>query len=61
MVFEVAGGKELVLTYVRHKDGIIWCLFCHSIHNLTHQQRSLLRMDGRLDDLHTLLLIQGLE
>ena len=39
----------------------IGCLLSNSIDNLTHQQRTVSRMDGRLNDLGTLFLIQFLK
>ena len=51
----------MVLAHIRHEDGIIGRLFCHSIDHLTHQQRPLLGMDGGLDDLRSFHLIKRLE
>ena len=61
MVFEIAGSKQLVLSHISDKNGIIRHLLCNSVDDFTHTQWTLFRMNGRLNDLHTLLLIKRLE
>ena len=56
---EVACGKQLVLTYIGDEDRITTSGLSHGIDDLTHQQRALLGMDGRGDDLLVLLLLKG--
>ena len=61
VVFEVARRKQLVLADVSHEDGIVGTLLRHHVNDLTHAQRTFLRMDGGLDDLRALFLVERLE
>ena len=61
VIFEITGGKQLVLSNIRHEHSTFRSLLGNSIDHLAHQQRTLFRMDGRLYDLFALLLIQFLE
>ena len=61
VILEVTGRKQLVLTDIRHENSIVRSLFGNGIHHLTHEQRTLLRMDGGLDDLHAFLLVECLK
>ena len=58
VVLEITGSEKLVLTHIGNKNRIIWTQFGHDIHDLSHQQRSILRMDSRLYHLLTLFLVE---
>ena len=61
VVLEVAGCKQLVLTDIRHQYGVVLRLLGNGVYHLAHQQRPLLRMDGRFNDLRAFLLVEFLE
>ena len=53
--------KQLVLADIGHKNRIVGTLLGHRMDHLAHAQRTFLRMNGRLDDLRALFLVERLE
>ena len=51
----------MVLAYVGHQHGIALGSFRYGVDHLTHEQWPFGGMDGRLNDLYALLLVEGLE
>ena len=53
-LLEVSCRKQLVLTNIRNKNGIVWRHLGYHVYYLAHLQRTFGWMDGGLDDLFAL-------
>ena len=57
----VATREHLVLAHIGHDDSLALCHLCHHVGHLTHEQRALGGMYGRLYDLLVLLVKERFE